>query len=218
MNSDFIIENDVLAAYNGKGGDVTIPETVTHIGDYAFAVHSFLNSVTIPETVTSIGDYAFAGCSSLNSVTLPNNVTSIGVSAFSGCSSLNYITLPNNVAIGDYAFSECSNKLTTLQIDKSLFNVKSLTKDIDTDITPLVKDYIRCLSPYCINPNSLPKSKLTEEVVDEIINCCIKNKLYENQVWFTNYKHKHFPKSIDETIKHKLSFDDDTIGETSLFQ
>ena len=37
-----------------------------------------LTSVTIPNSVTSIGDEAFDGCTSLTSVTIPNSVTSIG--------------------------------------------------------------------------------------------------------------------------------------------
>ena len=48
-------------------------------------------SVTIPNSVTSIGESAFSGCSGLTSVTIPNNVTSIAWSAFSNCSGLTSI-------------------------------------------------------------------------------------------------------------------------------
>ena len=50
--------------------------------------------ITIPNDVTSIGNYAFRGCSSLTSITIPNSVTSIGSEAFSGCSSLEDIFVP----------------------------------------------------------------------------------------------------------------------------
>ena len=42
--------------------------------------------VTIPNSVTSIGDRAFYECTSLTSVTIPSSVTGIGDNAFHGCS------------------------------------------------------------------------------------------------------------------------------------
>ena len=45
-----------------------------------------LTSVTIPNSATSIGDWAFCGCSGLTSITIPNSVTSIGYGAFAKCS------------------------------------------------------------------------------------------------------------------------------------
>ena len=68
----------------------------------------------IPNSVTSIGECAFAGCISLTSIEFPDGVTSIGDDAFYGCSSLTSITIPNSVThIGEYAFYGCSS-LTTV--------------------------------------------------------------------------------------------------------
>ena len=52
-----------------------------------------VKELTIPDSVTGIGNSAFAGCD-LTSVTIPDSVTSIGDSAFYGCTSLEEITLP----------------------------------------------------------------------------------------------------------------------------
>jgi hypothetical protein len=66
--------------------------------------------ITIPNSVTTIGDWAFWGCSSLQSIDIPNRVTTIGNDAFSGCSSLQSIDIPNSVTtIGDSVFNECSS-------------------------------------------------------------------------------------------------------------
>ena len=74
----------------------------------AFSGCSSLTSVTIPDSVTSIGDSAFYGCSSLTSVTIPDSVTSIGEYAFSRCRSLTSVTIGNKVtSIGDLAFQYC---------------------------------------------------------------------------------------------------------------
>ena len=51
----------------------------------AFSGRKSLQSITIPNSVTSIGDEAFCGCKSLQSVTIPNSVKSIGNHAFRGC-------------------------------------------------------------------------------------------------------------------------------------
>ena len=44
-----------------------------------------MTSLTLPSTLTSIGNSAFRECIKITNVTIPPNVTSIGVSAFSGC-------------------------------------------------------------------------------------------------------------------------------------
>jgi len=57
-----------------------------------------LTSVTIPNSVTNIGNQAFMSCTNLSSVTIPNGVTSIGQSAFEDCKSLTSVNIPNSVA------------------------------------------------------------------------------------------------------------------------
>ena len=99
---------------------VTIPNTVTTIGDYAFGACSSLKSVTIPASVTSLGTMAFSAyatsfatiyCTSLASVTFEDEsqLTTIGTSAFRGASALTSVTLPNSVtSIGNNAFYNCT--------------------------------------------------------------------------------------------------------------
>ena len=49
--------------------------------------------MTIPDSVTTIGKYAFRNCTGLTSVTIPDSVTSIGNSAFYGCHGLETVTI-----------------------------------------------------------------------------------------------------------------------------
>ena len=99
---------------------ITIPDSVTEIGDWAFNSCSGLKSITIPDSITKIGDVAFKDCTGLTEITIPNSVTSIGWLAFKGCTSLTKITIPNSItSIGDYAFEGCSG-LTEIIIPDSV--------------------------------------------------------------------------------------------------
>ena len=88
---------------------ITIPNSVTSIGNQAFQNCTSLTSITLPDGVTSIGNLAFEYCTSLTSITLPDGITSIGYYTFQGCRSLTSITIPDGVtSIGTSAFYDCT--------------------------------------------------------------------------------------------------------------
>ena len=106
-----------LRALNStKLTSITIPESVTAIGERAFADCATLATITFEGTpaITTIGDYAFAGCDALTSFTVPEGVTAIGTGGFQSCDELAAVTIPESVAnMGDYVFNNCK-KLATV--------------------------------------------------------------------------------------------------------
>jgi hypothetical protein len=103
-----ITESTLLVFPASVGGSYIIPNSVTIIGEYAFAACCYLTSVTIPDGVTNIGAFAFEGCFDLPDITIPGSVTSIGEGAFHDCPLLARITIPASATnIGEYAFWDC---------------------------------------------------------------------------------------------------------------
>lgn len=93
-----------------KSGTVTIPTTVTSIGDSAFAYCTGLTGVTIPKNIASIGSSAFVYCTGLTSITIPKSIVSIGDSAFRNCTGLVSATLGYSIpGLQESAFQGCVN-------------------------------------------------------------------------------------------------------------
>ena len=162
--NDDSTEYSVTDCDTAASGSLEIPSTyndlpVTSIRGYAFLNCTSLESITIPDSVTLIGDVPFGRCSSLTSInlsnanayytanngvlfnknedtlitypagksgeefTVPDSVTSIAMGSFYGCSSLTSVTIPDSVtSIGEGAFSLCSS-LTSITIPESVTSI-----------------------------------------------------------------------------------------------
>ena len=107
-------------------GSVTIPQSVTSIGNEAFRWCSGIDSLTINNAATSIGEWAFASCFGIKTLSLGEKIKTIGYNAFSDCSGLTNVTIPQSVtSIGPCAFAYCTSlknitipeKVTTIGSD-----------------------------------------------------------------------------------------------------
>ncbi|MDE6402437.1 MAG: leucine-rich repeat domain-containing protein, partial [Muribaculaceae bacterium] len=104
--------------------DYVLPETVKTIGYCAFAYSDF-KSVSLGNSLTTIGDYAFYGCSNMSELNIGESVTTIGRAAFGSCSNMSELNIGESVTkIDDYAFYGCRN-LKLLRLGKSVSKIGS---------------------------------------------------------------------------------------------
>ena len=108
-----------------------------------------LTSLTIGNSVTSIGSYAFSGCSGLTSVAIPNSVNIVGDYAFDGCSGLTEVTMEDGestLSLKSSIFNYCPLESLylgrTLSCDNSPFkNQTTLTNIIIGNGVASIGDY-----------------------------------------------------------------------------
>lgn len=89
-NCNAIIETATNTLLSGCQSTI-IPDSVTSIGNGAFAGCSSLKTVVIPDSVASIGDYAFINCENLEKIFLPDSVQSVGERVFDGCEKTEFV-------------------------------------------------------------------------------------------------------------------------------
>jgi len=115
----FKVENGVLTRYNGDQETVVIPEGIEKIGDNSFWEQTEnMTYVTIPNSVTCIGEYAF-GRNPIVSIEIPDSVTHIGAAAFGDCRELKFARIPDSIVeIGGGVFAGCT-KLTDIRFTQN---------------------------------------------------------------------------------------------------
>lgn len=90
--------------------NVSLPESVISIGEYAFSRCNSLERINFPQALNIIGFRAFFGCSNLKKVELSDDMDEIDNRAFEDCTSLENIKMPQTLnTLGEGTFSGCSN-------------------------------------------------------------------------------------------------------------
>ena len=168
---------DELCSDMPNMSSVSIPNNITTIGSAAFA-NSGLETLTIPDSVTSIGESMCNSCESLETVTLGSSVTSIPAMCFKNCSSLETIDLTNIESVisleDPNAFENCDNLNLIIVPDEligdyreqpnwesyseKVFGESVFTITFDSlsgETTPSVQ-YVRC-GDYIENPGTVHK-------------------------------------------------------------
>ena len=114
-----MVDGEIEVTELPKIKSITLPDTITKIGDGAFEANDEITELIIPESVTYIGKEAFRGCSSLTTLTIPEGVKTIGAGAFMNCYSLTSITLPADInTIGESMFEGCGSLTSFTITDK----------------------------------------------------------------------------------------------------
>ena len=112
---------DGVTKYSNTITKVVIKQGVTNIRGYFAKDWEKLNSVTIPNSVTIIGEKAFYHCDGLTSITIPSSVTKIGNSAFEFCYNLKTVKILGG-SVGNLCFHGCS-KMSSLSLENGVIGI-----------------------------------------------------------------------------------------------
>ena len=123
-----------ISAYNGRGGEVRIPneingKKVTAIGTNAFKGNKNITSVVMGDYITSIDDYAFNNCTNLKTITLSPVLSTkeSGGYLFNGCDALKTVNVPYEMQdkffIFHFQYLSCFSDLMRTVIDKRVETV-----------------------------------------------------------------------------------------------
>jgi hypothetical protein len=138
---------------------ITIPDTMTTIGDYAFS-YTQITSVDLPNTVTTIGSYAFFN-TPLTSVTIPNSVETIGSSAFSS-TQLTSVTIPDSV-ITLAGFD--GTKITSIEIPNSVETIGSAAFSNTLLTSVIIPDSVKTIESSAFANTQLTSITIPDSVI-----------------------------------------------------
>lgn len=108
--------------YSAQIKQISIPDTVTEIGESAFQYCLGLTSFVIPPLLQKIPKYMLQACENITAITIPAAVTEIGESAFDS-TGITSITIPATITtLGMNMLSGCTH-LATINIQANVTEI-----------------------------------------------------------------------------------------------
>ncbi len=131
-----------------------ISSGVVKIGAFAFAGLPYLTSITLPDTVTVIGNAAFSTCPLLAYLHFGIGVSSLGLNIINGCSALTSISysgsqsdfdlIENTEVLGSITITyndEDNRGMIGIPVNNPCIGIESITVDgVETSYTTVVKN------------------------------------------------------------------------------
>jgi hypothetical protein len=144
--------------------DVTLPNGIKYLGEYAFCDNSFYNSdITFPGSLEHIGYFAFYW-SNIKSVVIPDAVTYIGELAFGWNPRLETLVLGNAVQyIGDYAFVR--GGIVNLTIPNSVTHIGKYAFELNSITALTLGNSVTFIGQAAFNANSISSVVIPSSVV-----------------------------------------------------
>lgn len=199
------IPNDAFSVVQNclKDDNLSIPTTVTHIGDRAFCRNAFLTGkLVIPPSVKSIGREAFMGTDFSGDLVIPNSVGSIGYGAFSACNEFNgTLTLPKGLkVIESCAFISCTKLKGNLTLPDNLTSIGDSAFYICRMLTGnlVIPKTVKSIGERAFDGCSGFKGTLT---LHEGLETIGKNA-FSSCVGLTAFEFKSLPRGMKEMLSH----------------
>ena len=117
---------------------ISLPDSITELGNSLFANSKALEKVKLPSGVTQLPAYLFAGCSALTKVTMPNTVTGFSEALFKDCQSLPEIPFRAGITVLPESVFEGCSSLKSLVLPPTVRRIESRAAAGCTSLESLV--------------------------------------------------------------------------------
>lgn len=182
------IGNYAFTVAEGGLASITFNSKLETIGEGAFQGCSLV-SVNVPDSVTSLGEAAFADNKKLRSATLSKNISGISTFTFYGCSALETVNIQEGPwFIGEYVFKNCA--FTSIKIPDSVQSIGAYAFDSCANLKSVdMGNGLQILNPYVFNDCNSIESVLIPETVRTLDKNALKNCKSLTDVYCT-YAHE----------------------------